>query len=66
MAADLNKEVVRGFITEVLIGGQFDRIDEFLAPSYVNRAFGVDLPVQSLFGAASTIAGMARSIECER
>jgi predicted ester cyclase len=44
MAADLNKDVVRGFITEVLIGGQFDRIDEFLAPSYVNRAFGVDLP----------------------
>jgi predicted SnoaL-like aldol condensation-catalyzing enzyme len=43
MAADLNKDVVRGFITEVLIGGQFDRIDEFLAPSYVNRAFGVDL-----------------------
>ena len=44
MAADLNKDVVRGFITEVLIGGQFDRIDEFLAPNYVNRAFGVDLP----------------------
>ena len=43
MAADLNKDVVRGFITEVLIGGQFDRIDEFLAPNYVNRAFGVDL-----------------------
>ena len=44
MAADLNKDVVRGFITEVLIGGQFDRIDEFLAPDYVNRAFGVNLP----------------------
>ena len=44
MAADLNKDVVRGFITEILIGGQFDRIDEFLAPGYVNRAFGVDLP----------------------
>jgi predicted SnoaL-like aldol condensation-catalyzing enzyme len=43
MAADLNKDVVRGFITEVLIGGRFDRIDEFLAPSYMNRAFGVDL-----------------------
>ena len=44
MALDLNKDVVRGFITEVLIGGQFNRIDEFLAPGYVNRAFGVDLP----------------------
>ena len=44
MAAHLNKDVVRGFITEVLIGGQLDRIDEFLAPSYVNRAFRVDLP----------------------
>jgi predicted ester cyclase len=44
MATDQNKDVVRGFITEVLIGGQLDRVDEFLAPSYVNRAFGVDLP----------------------
>ena len=44
MAADPNKDVVRGFITEVLIGGQLDRVDEFLAPNYVNRAFGVDLP----------------------
>ena len=43
MAADLNKDVVRRFINEVLIGGQLDRIDELLAPSYVNRAFGVDL-----------------------
>ena len=38
MAADLNKDVVRGFITEVLIGGQFDRIDEFLAPNGVDLA----------------------------
>jgi predicted SnoaL-like aldol condensation-catalyzing enzyme len=44
MAADLNKDVVRRFITEVLGGGQLERVDEFLAPSYVNRAFGVDLP----------------------
>ncbi len=44
MAADPNKDVVRGFITEVLIGGQLDRVGEFLAPNYVNRAFGVDLP----------------------
>jgi predicted ester cyclase len=44
MAADLNKDVVRRFITEVLSGGDLDRVDEFLAPNYVNRAFGADLP----------------------
>lgn len=44
MPATENKDVVRRFITEVLMGGQFDRIDELLGPSYVNRAFGADLP----------------------
>ena len=44
MATDQNKDVVRRFIKEVLSGGQLDRVDELLAPSYVNRAFGVDLP----------------------
>ena len=44
MASGHNKDIVRRFITEVLSGGQIDRVDEFLAPSYVNRAFGVDLP----------------------
>ena len=43
MATDQNKEVVRRFINEVLIGGHLDRIDEVLAPGYVNRAFGVEL-----------------------
>lgn len=43
MATDQNKDVVRRFITEVLAGGQLDRVDELLAPTYVNRAFGVDL-----------------------
>lgn len=43
MATDHNKDVVRRFINDVLIGGQLDRIDEVLAPDYVNRAFGVDL-----------------------
>jgi predicted SnoaL-like aldol condensation-catalyzing enzyme len=43
MAATENKDVVRRFITEVLMGGQLDRVDELLAPSYVNRAFGTDL-----------------------
>jgi predicted SnoaL-like aldol condensation-catalyzing enzyme len=44
MSADLNKDVVRRFIKEVLSGGQLDGVDALLAPSYVNRAFGVDLP----------------------
>jgi predicted SnoaL-like aldol condensation-catalyzing enzyme len=43
MATDQNKDVVRRFVNEVLIGGHFDRIDQLLAPGYVNRAFGVDL-----------------------
>ena len=44
MTADQNKQVVRRFINEVLAGGHLDRMDEVLAPGYVNRAFGVDLP----------------------
>jgi predicted SnoaL-like aldol condensation-catalyzing enzyme len=44
MSTDQNKDVVRRFITEVLSGGKLERLDELLAPSYVNRAFGVDLP----------------------
>jgi predicted ester cyclase len=44
MGTDQNKDVVRRFINEVLIGGHFDQIDQVLAPGYVNRAFGVDLP----------------------
>ncbi len=44
MPADHNKDVVRRFITEVLSGGRLDRVDELLAPNYVNRAFGADLP----------------------
>jgi predicted ester cyclase len=44
MAADQNKDVVRRFITEVLSEGRLDRVEELLAPTYVNRAFGADLP----------------------
>ena len=43
MATDHNKDVVRRFIEEVLVGGQLERLDELAAPNYVNRAFGVDL-----------------------
>jgi predicted SnoaL-like aldol condensation-catalyzing enzyme len=42
MATDQNKDVVRQFITDVLSGGRLDRIDELLAPGYVNRTFDVD------------------------
>jgi predicted SnoaL-like aldol condensation-catalyzing enzyme len=44
MKTDRNKDVVRRFITEVLSGGRLDRVDELLAPNYVNRAFDVGLP----------------------
>jgi predicted SnoaL-like aldol condensation-catalyzing enzyme len=44
MGVDENKDVVRRFINEVLGGGQLELVDELLAPSYVNRAFGVGLP----------------------
>jgi predicted SnoaL-like aldol condensation-catalyzing enzyme len=57
MATDHNKDVVRRFITEVLSGGQLDRVDELLAPGYVNRAFGVDLPAfrEMLAGLAAAL-----------
>ena len=43
MATDNNKDIVQRFVKEVLAGGQLDRIDELVAPGYVNRAFGVGL-----------------------
>ena len=47
-----------------MLGGDSLRGAKLLAQ--VNAAFGVDLQVQSLFDAANTIAGMARSIELAR
>jgi steroid delta-isomerase-like uncharacterized protein len=57
MAADQNKDVVRRFMTEVLAEGRLDRIDDLLAPSYVNRAFGADLPAfkEMLAGLAAAL-----------
>jgi ketosteroid isomerase-like protein len=43
VSTDENKAVVRRFITEVLVGGKVDLVDELLAPDYVNRAMGTDL-----------------------
>jgi len=58
MAATESKDVVRRFITEVLMGGQFDRVDELLGPSYVNRAFGgADLPAFK-----GLLAGLAAAV----
>jgi steroid delta-isomerase-like uncharacterized protein len=65
MAAVENKDVVRRFITEVLSGGQLDRIDELLAPSYVNPAFGVDLPAFKEMLAGLTAALPERRFDVE-
>ena len=53
MAGD-NKDVVRQFIEEVLVGGRIDRADDLLAPGYKNRAFDVDLE-----GFKGMLAGLA-------
>ena len=57
MATDQNKDVVRRFIKEVLSAGQLDRVDDLLAPGYVNRAFGIDLPAfkEMLAGLAAAL-----------
>jgi hypothetical protein len=40
MSTEQNKAVVRRFITEVLVGGQVDLVDDLLAANYVNRGMG--------------------------
>ena len=40
MSTEQNKAVVRRFITEVLVGGNVDLVDDLLAANYVNRAMG--------------------------
>jgi predicted SnoaL-like aldol condensation-catalyzing enzyme len=40
MSTDQNKAVVRRFITEVLVGGNVDLIDDLLAANYVNHGMG--------------------------
>jgi predicted ester cyclase len=42
MAADQNKDVVRRFITEILVGGDLERVDDLIAPTYRNKAFDMD------------------------
>ena len=40
MSTEQNKAVVRRFITEVLVGGHVDLVDDLLAANYVNRGMG--------------------------
>jgi predicted SnoaL-like aldol condensation-catalyzing enzyme len=40
MSIEENKAVVRRFVTEVLVGGHVELVDELLAPDYVNRGMG--------------------------
>ena len=40
MSIEQNKAVVRRFITEVLVGGDVDLIDDLLAADYVNLGMG--------------------------
>jgi predicted ester cyclase len=65
MPADQNKTVVRRFITEVLSRGEVDRVDELLAPSYVNRAFGAELPAFKKMLAGLVVALPERRFDVE-
>ena len=40
MSTEQNKALVRRFITDVLIGGQVELVDDLLGANYVNRAMG--------------------------
>ena len=40
MSTEQNKAVVRRFVSEVLVGGHVDLVDDLLAANYVNRAMG--------------------------
>ena len=40
MSIEQNKAVVRRFITEVLVGGDVDLVDDLLSADYVNRGMG--------------------------
>lgn len=63
--AQENKDVVRRFIKEVLTAGELDRIDDLLAPDYVNRAFDADLTAFKGMLAALTAALPERRYDIE-
>ena len=65
MSTEQNKAVVRRFITEVLVGGNVELVDEFLGADYVNRAMGdMARPAFKAFLAASS-AGPGARMEIE-
>ena len=54
-----NKQVVRRFLREISSGGDLDRIDDLVAPNYVNHALGdVDLA-----GFKAMLSGMQAASE---
>ena len=65
MSTDQNKDVVRRFIDEVLVGGNVDVVDELLAPNYTNRAMGMDLAAfkAMLTGLAAVLPGRRFDVE---
>jgi predicted ester cyclase len=63
--SEQNKAVVRRFITEVLQAGRLDLVDEVLAPTYVNRTMGIDLPAFKGMLAALTDALPVRRFDIE-
>jgi predicted ester cyclase len=62
MSIEQNKAVVRRFVSDVLVGGNLDQIDELLAPNYINRGLG------GLDRAAfkATLGGLAAAIPHRR
>jgi predicted SnoaL-like aldol condensation-catalyzing enzyme len=40
MSTEENKAIVRRYVTDVLVGGQVDLVDDLLAPDYVNHGMG--------------------------
>lgn len=65
MTAEQNKDVIRRFIKEVLTAGDLDRIDDLLAPNYVNRAMDADLPTFKGIVAALAAAVPERHYDVE-
>ena len=57
MTTEQNKDVVRRFMTEVLAGGQLDKLDELAGPTYVNRSF--DLKLDAI---RAMLAGLADAL----
>lgn len=53
-----NKELVRGFVNDILVEGNFDRIDEYLAVDYVEHTQAVPEPIAGREEIREYYAGM--------